>query len=303
MTEVQKHCKKCYIKQGLKSFPVIENVSGRIYYRNTCTKCMNESAKLRKRVLTENDKKPQNKNANERVARLYVKNMDVRDFDNYEFEISVKFAKRLNRKPYFEAYKFDHKEIVTETCLKMLEGGLIYTRHRFYCLMWNVMSKIRYDHIRDIPGAWHAELERGRINKAAYRRTASIYYIKKLLSGKFPIDYIDSHPELIEAKRIEILNLRNNGNSPIDNGIPVTTEELIDLSLIDVSYKGYAITAQGELYSCKSIYRTDTKYTQRWYILAKRKDGCVRMNICGEKKDFSVKRLLERVYKLDIQSI
>lgn len=300
---MEKVCKNCQIQQPIDNFPAAYSKAGVKCYRGMCKACKNEAAKGYYKTIPDEVKKERWKKQDNDRNDYYFKNIEIRVFDDYELRLNIRWQKHLNRKDYFKSFNFDPKEVVSATYLKMIDDGYEYSRNKFYLFMWSYMAKVRYEWIKENPRAYRVHLEQAREAKGRYRRNVTNYYIKHLLSKKYSLDYLNANPHIIAQNKAEILRLRKNNNEPVDNGIPVTTDELLDLSLVNPEYKGYAITAQGQLYSCKALYRTDVKFTQNWYALAKRKNGCIRLSINGEKKELGIKRLLEEIYKLDIMSL
>lgn len=220
-----------------------------------------------------------------------------------DYDRHIKDFKELKKRVYFVNSDYDYEAVIADAMVLLSEDGDVYNPDVFYQVMWKAMGRQNYAKIKETDFLWSAYLRSKKEYKARKRKLVGDYYIRHLLSKKHSMEYINAHPELVSEKTKEILNIRRNGNSPIDNGIPIVTDELIDLSMVNPDYKGYAITAQGELYSCKSQYRTDVLYTEKWYMLAKRKNGAIRLNVKGKKKDLSVNRLMEEIYKLEIYSI
>ena len=298
---MEKFCKNCKIKQPITDFPAAYSKAGVKCYRNTCKQCKNEKAKGYYANTDYEVKKERYKKQNQRNLSFYFNNKEIREFNKYEVDLNSRWARYLNKKTYFKKYRFDYQEVVSETYLKMMEQGIPYTRHKFYLMMWGYMAAYRYADIKNNPFLWRAYLQNNRDKKARYRKNASNWYVNHLLSKKLPIEHIKANPVIAKEKKAEILNIRKNNNQPIENELPLLPPELIDLSMLDENYKGYAITMKGELYSCKALFKTDVKFTNMWRPIAKRKNGSeVVLSINGQKITFGTKKLLNTIIRLSL---
>lgn len=212
-----------------------------------------------------------------------------------QYKIHIKEVYRLKKKPYYRDFNFDVKGVVNSAFVLMNEKGIEYNQDTFYKLLWAIMGKERYEHIKQHEYLWKNQLKYHNHKKAEYRAKGCDWYIQHLLLKKYSLDEINNNPNLMIEKRIEIQNLRKNNNQPIENELPTFPPELIDLQIINPEYKGYAITEKGELYSCKTLFKTDVIFTTQWRPITKRKNGCIRLNIKGVKKELGIKSVLKEI--------
>lgn len=217
-----------------------------------------------------------------------------------QYKIHVSEVEKLSKRSYFTKISFDADSIVSEAFILLAERGVEYNQDLFFKTLRSVMAKENYERIKSHKYLYKLYLEKNRDFKKKERKNAGVYYIKKLLSRHYTLDEMKANPQLIDEKRKEILNLRKNNNQPIENELPPIPPELIDLSLIKAEYKGYGITMQGELYSCKALFKTDVMFTTQWRPIAKRKNGCIRLNIKGVKKELGINSVLKEIQKAAI---
>lgn len=212
--------------------------------------------------------------------------------DNKQYKIHLQEVKRLNKSKYFREITYDPQSVVNTAFLFLADNGIEYNQETFFKTLRAVMSHENYIRIKSNKWIYQNHLKYGNVKKSEYRKKATDWYIKHLLSKKYSIEEINANPDLIAEKKKEILNLRKNNNQPTENELPKMPDELTDLSLINPDYKGYAITTYGELYSCKALFKTDVMFTTQWRPIAKRNNGCIRLNIKGVKKEIGIKSVL-----------
>ncbi len=304
---VFKVCKSCYVKQKISEFYKLKAKSDgeSFIYRGECKKCM--SHKQQQRVETKKNElgvdvyrkriKQQVSARDLHNSEIYYKNTEIREFDDYEFLINKKYAGYLARKPYFKKYNFDAFEIVSSAFLIISEKNISYNRCDFYLEMWKYLNKerlllIETSHTGEKARVLKINNEYKGKMKAKCRLNVDTWYVKHLLYKKYTNEQLKLMPWLIEEKRKEILALRANNGHPTENILPETPPELIDLTILHPDYKGYGITERGDLYSCKALFKTDVMFTSQWRPLAKRKNGCIRLNINGVKKELTLSKLL-----------
>lgn len=178
---MDKTCKKCNRILPIENFR-IGVYNGNKIIRNECKDCKNKQAKKYYQPPTEEQREIRREytqlKAKENGGWISLSRKKEMVWTDQEYTFNIKEAHKLKKnKLYFKYCHFEPSDMVADAYIRLIERELPYSRHQFYLLMWQAMSKAKYLQIKLSPQEYERLLLQGRERLAVARFLLKKQYI------------------------------------------------------------------------------------------------------------------------------